>query len=282
MASFVQNEFARRFFQPREQTAEHHRVRARHNRFHNIAAVFDTAVRNNRRAALVRRPRTFPNRGHLRHPRARNDARRTNRTRANAHFQNVRARVEQKIHAFFRHHISRNHLHAAPILLDAFDGIDDARRMSVRGVNNKDIHPFVNQQLDARLQIGTDAHCRAREQTSACIRRRVRIIAFLLNILDGDKSLQHPPLIHERQFFDAIFLQNRFRLFERRADMTRNQFFMRHEITDGTRQIGRLDKTRITIRQNSNQFISRFGDWHAANAIARHHFFRFVQRRIRR
>src|SRR5206468_6696768 len=85
------DDLARRFVDAREQTAEHHRVRAGSDRLRDVAGLLDAAVTTDRHAALRGNVRAVIDRGDLRHARARDDACRADRTGAHAHLHAVGA-----------------------------------------------------------------------------------------------------------------------------------------------------------------------------------------------
>ena len=59
----------------------------------------------------------------------------------------------------------------------------------------------------------------AQRSRPRAVTRRVREVLALLDVLDRDQAAQAAVLVDERQLLDAVLLQHRLRLLQRRADV---------------------------------------------------------------
>ena len=75
-------------------------------------------------------------------------------------------------------------------------------------------------------------------------------------------------------------MQNIACLFQCRTDLSRYQIVRRHEIC--YRLITRIDKTRVAIGQDADQFAAVFSYGHAGNPVVAHDVFSIAQRCCRR
>lgn len=72
------------------------------------------------------------------------------------------------------------------------------------------------------------------------------------NILDGEQALEFACGVDQQQFFDAMFLQQGFRVNVGNAHRSRHQTFTgSHELADGQDEILLFDKANVAVGQNS-------------------------------
>src|SRR5262245_52654467 len=88
-AALVENRFARAFRGSREEAPDHDRLRSDREGLHDVAAVLDTAVRDDGNAVARRNLGAVQDGGNLRDARARDHARGANGARAHSHFHAV-------------------------------------------------------------------------------------------------------------------------------------------------------------------------------------------------
>ena len=103
-------------------------------------------------------------------------------------------------------------------LLELPDGVEDAARVRVRGVDDDDVDLGVDERARAVDAVLARADGRGHAQTSEGILRGLRVAARLLDVLDGDEALEVAVLIDDQQLLDAVLVENFARLLERRAD----------------------------------------------------------------
>ena len=80
---------------------------------------------------------------------------------------------------------------------------------------------------------------------------RGRILAALVDVLDGDESLERPVLVHHRELLDLVLPQDPLRLLERGADRCGHQTLGGHHLADGPAQVTR--ELQVAIRDDADQ-----------------------------
>ena len=165
----IENRFARALLGAGEQAADHHRVGARSQGFGDIAGIFDAAVGDDRHVVLRRRFGAAADGGDLRHADAGDDARRANRTRADADFDDVDAGFDQRRRAFGRGHVAAGKIEIRITPANLADDIENIFRMAMRRIDGDQIHAGAHQALDPLFPIGptpTAAPTRKRPRSS--------------------------------------------------------------------------------------------------------------------
>src|SRR6476469_3553714 len=89
--------------------------------------------------------------------------------------------------------------------------------MPVRRIDDEHVDAGVNERARALPRVGADAHCGADAQASLLVLRRLRKLDALLDVLDGDKTLEPSLRIDDRKLLDLVAMQDRLRLGERRS-----------------------------------------------------------------
>ena len=149
--------------------------------------------------------------------------------------------------------------------------------MAVRRIDHEDVHICRDQRVGAIQRVLGDADRRAAAQAAERVLRRVRILHRLLNVLDGNEPLQPVVVIDDEELFDLVFVQDRARGVERRADGHREQRLVRHHVGDWTVHVGL--EPEIPVRQDPAEpaFLAAvFGDRDARDPVLPHQIERFV------
>ena len=81
--------------------------------------------------------------------------------------------------------------------------------MAVRSVDHYNIDTNCRQRFDACLGIAADAECRAHAQPFGLILCGMRIVARLLDVLDGDQPPQLEGVVDNEHLLDAVLVQQR-------------------------------------------------------------------------
>ena len=81
--------------------------------------------------------------------------------------------------------------------------------------------PVGDERLDALLDVVADADGGGAAQPPGLVARRVRVLLALLDVLHRDQPGQPAVVVDERQLLDAVPLEDRLGLVERRADLGR-------------------------------------------------------------
>src|SRR5947209_13388539 len=90
--------------------------------------------------------------------------------------------------------------------------------MPVRGVNDETVNTRFDEFVGALTKISGCADGGGDAQAAEIIFRRRWVLDRFLYVFDRDETFEVFVLINDQEFFDAMFLQDGLRLFERRAD----------------------------------------------------------------
>ncbi len=93
------------------------------------------------------------------------------------------------------------------MLLDPAGTFDHALRVAVRGIHHQHVHAGIDQRGDALLGIATHANRGADQQRFMLVLGCMRVIAGLLDVLDGDQSAQLERIVDHQHFLDAVLVQ---------------------------------------------------------------------------
>ena len=99
------------------------------------------------------------------------------------------------------------------------------------------------------------------------------IVAFLLNVLDGDQPLEDVVVVHHQQLLDAVFLQQRFGFLEGGADADGDEILFRHHVRD--RQVEAGFKAQVAIGEDADK-LAVLCNRYARDAVTFHQRQRFV------
>ena len=148
------------------------------------------------------------------------------------------------------------------------------------GVDADDIDTLGEKELNAFFEIDADTHGGTHHEPSRGVDGGVGIVGFLLDVLDGDEPLQAAFRVHERQFFDAVFLQDGPRLGEGRADSGGDEVFMGHEVAHRTEVVLGTAEADVAIGQYADKLPgSALDDGYSGDVEARHDAARLRQTR---
>ncbi len=100
-------------------------------------------------------------------------------------------------------------------------------------------------------KISSRSDRRSCNQPALAVFRRPRIFQFFLNVFYGDQSFEVEILIHHQQLFDAMFLQDFFGTFQRRAYRHGHQIVLGHHRADQLSVI--FFKAQVAVGKNSRQ-----------------------------
>src|SRR5450759_1193796 len=144
-------------------------MRAGCNRLGNISRVTDAAVGDQRHTGAFQGFRHILDSRDLRHTDPRNDTRGANRAWTDAHFDTVRTVIQQSHGRPAGGDVAADHLDARKIILDPFDAIQHALRMTVRGIHHDHIHTGLGQQRDTFFRALAHADCRTHTEMSETV-----------------------------------------------------------------------------------------------------------------
>ncbi|CAB4535944.1 unannotated protein [freshwater metagenome] len=90
------------------------------------------------------------------------------------------------------------------IRLELFHDIEDARRISVRGIDHEDVNAGVSQCARPIPRVTEEPDCRTDAKSTFVVLRRVWVQLALLEIFDRDESDEFACVINKRKFFDLV------------------------------------------------------------------------------
>src|SRR5574343_969415 len=139
-APLEQLDFAWCLFGASEQTTQHDAVGARRNRLGDIAREADATISNQRHARAFQRLGDIGNRGNLRHADTGDDTGRTDRTRTDTDLHTISTMIRQGTRGIGRGNVATNDLNIRVVFLDPLSTIQHALRVTVRRINDDDVH----------------------------------------------------------------------------------------------------------------------------------------------
>ena len=250
-AALEQLDFAWAFLGAGEQAADHHAGRAGDQRLADVAGIADAAV-GDQRDAVLQGFSHHRDRGDLRHADARHDTGGADRPRANADLDRVRTRVHQRQRGIAGDDVAADHLQFREAPLGPRHAVDHALRMTVRGVHDDHVHARRHQRLDALFGVATDPDRRAHQQAFAAVVGGVRVVQFLLDVLDRDQAAQGELIVHHQHFLDAVPVQQADHFIVGRAFHDRDQtIFLGHDVAN--RIVELLLEAHVAAGDDANQ-----------------------------
>ena len=278
LSALVELEFSRALVAAGEDRTHHADVAARRQGLGHIAGVLDAAVRDDRDAVLLRDFIGIHDRADLGDAAAGDDARRADRSGADADLDRVRARFDQGSRAFARRDVAADDVEVRELLLDHAHAAQHVLRVAVRGVEHDDVDVRVHQLLHSLEHVRADADAGAAQKPSLRILRGERVLDRLLNVFDRDEADQVVVLIDDRELLFAGGAEDLLCFLERHAFFCRDQVLAGHRFGDLSGKV--LLELHIAVRDDTDELLS-LGDGNAGDAVLLHQLFRVRQRVLR-
>ena len=152
--------------------------------------------------------------------------------------------------------------------------------MRMRRVHGQHIHSGLDQSLNPLGQIRRHPHRSTNPETAHPILAGHGEILDFENVFVGNQTHQTALGIHNREFFDFVFLQNPLGLPQGGAFRGCNQVFLGHHLPN--RLLGIGFKTQIPVGQNAHQFAVFVHHRNASDTILRHQTQGLFNQRIAR
>ena len=149
------------------------------------------------------------------------------------------------------------------------------------GVDRDGVDTHRDQRLDPSLDVVADADRAGAPQAALTVARGVREVEALLDVLHGDQAGETAVGVDERELLDAMRLQDRLRVVERRADGSGDERVGRHELGDRTVEVGALAEADVAVREDADEAAVGVGDRHAGELEPVHQLLGVVQQRRR-
>src|SRR5262249_55115070 len=128
------------------------------------------------------------------------------------------------------------------------DGGQDAFGVPVGGVDHQGVDASANQFLGALEIIAGGAKGGGDPQPAEIVLGSKRVLDGFLDVFDSDQAFEAIVFVDDQQLFDAVPLQDRLGLVERRANRDGDEIVLCHGFTD--RQVEAGFETQISIGQN--------------------------------
>ena len=134
-----------------------------------------------------------------------------------------------------------------------------------------------DERLDPRLEVVANADGSGAAQPAGVVAAGVGELLALLDVLHRDQPGEPAVAVDERQLLDAVPLEDRLGLVERRPDGRRDQAGRRHEVGDRAVVVGRLAEADVAVGEDADEAAVAVGDRHAGELEAVHHLLGLVQ-----
>ena len=219
--------------------------------FGKIAGIFDAAIGNHGDVGFLRGFDCIHDRGQLRHADAGDNPGGANRTGADADLDRVSTGVDQRLRTLLGGDIAGDDLHGIGEPLDAIDGFQHPRGMSVRGIDHDQIDAGVDQPLGALITALADGGCGCDTQPALRILAGQRMRDRLFHVLYGDQSNAAVLIVDNKQFLDPVLVQHPLRFVLADALANRHEVFVRHQFADFLAWIG--GEPHIAVGENADQ-----------------------------
>ena len=151
--------------------------------------------------------------------------------------------------------------------------------MTVRGIDNHDVHMCLHQLADTVQNVRCHTNACTCKQPALGILCAVGVLDLLLNILDGDKSLQMAFLVDDRKLFLARLSEDLLGFLKRDTFLRGDQVLGRHVLGNLPGEI--LLELEIAVRDDADQLSFRIHDRNTGDAVLSHQVFGFLKGIVR-
>ena len=206
--ALIQFDFARSFVRARKHAAQHHAVCARRQSFGNVARKADAAVGNHGNVCIFQSFGYVVYGSQLRHAHTGNNARRANRTRADAHFYRVCARRRQITRRRRRGNVAANDLYFGEILFHPSHTVNHALTVTVRCIDHNHVHTSFHQSLHALFCVRTRADRRTHAQTAFFVFVRIGKFGVFNDVFYRNQAFELVFLVQHQHALDFVFVHH--------------------------------------------------------------------------
>ena len=131
------------------------------------------------------------------------------------------------------------------------------------GVDGDGVDTAPDERLDACLEIVANPDGGGAAQPPGIVAAGVGELLALLDVLDGDQSGEPAVAVDERQLLDAVALEDRLGVVERRPHRRGDEARRRHEVGDRPVVVGRLAEADVAVGEDADETPVAVGDRHA-------------------
>ena len=250
-AALIQLDFAWGFVRTRKHAAQHHAIRTRRQGFGNVARKANAAVGNHRNATAFQGFGYVVHGRQLRHAHAGDNARRANRTRADAHFHRVCTRRRQIARRCRCGNVATDNLHFGEVLLHPSHAVNHTLAVAVRRIDHNHVHTSFHQSLHALFCVRARADRRTHAQTAFFVFVRIGKLGVFNDVFYRNQAFELVFLVQHQHALDFVFVHHFARFLNTGADRNGNQFFARRH-DGGHGQIQTRFKTQIAVGHDAD------------------------------
>ena len=121
---------------------------------------------------------------------------------------------------------------------DPFDTVQDTLRMTMGGIDNKNVDTSIDQHFNPFIIVRTNTDCSTDKQFAVFILGSEWIIIGVLDVLDGNQATQFKTVIDNQHTFKTVTVHQAFCILKGLAFLDIHQFFARgHPFTDSNIQL---------------------------------------------
>ena len=274
--ALVQDLLAGRLFDAGEERTDHDHIGARRESLGNVAGKADTSIGDHRNTVLRSHLRALHNRGNLRHPSARHHPGRTDRAWSDADLECVRSQRDEFTRRFPGGDISYNQRGVREFSLDPLRHLHHASRVGMRTIEAENVDLTFDQGGAAFGDIVGDTDPGRHPQPAELILAGVGVVVRLLDVLDGDQTLEIAFIVDHKELLDSVLVEEHLGLVECCTDRGSHQIVLGHKICNGTLKLGA--KPQVTVGQNALELALDIDNRQTRNAEACHHIQRLAHR----
>ena len=172
--------------------------------------------------------------------------------------------------------IAGNQLHIGERVAHPSGRLQHTVAVPVGGIDHENVNTRLNERAGA-IEIVTACPNRGgHPQAPVPVLVGIGELPTLVNILDGNETLEQKVFIDDGQFLDAMSTQDLLGLIERCANRRGNEIVGRHHVAQRTVEIAL--KLQITVGKNTHQHAIPVDNRHTGDLEAHHKCNRFAQR----
>ena len=187
----------------------------------------------------------------LRHAHAGDNARRTNRTRADTHFYRICARRRQIVRRSSSGNVAADNLHFGEVLFHPSHAVNHALAVAVRRIDHNHVHAGFHQSLHALFRVCARADRRTHAQTAFFVFVRIGKFGVFNDVFYRNQAFELVFLVQHQHALDFVFVHHFARFLNTGANRNGNQFFAwRHD--GGHGQIQTRFKTQIAVGHDAD------------------------------
>ena len=149
--------------------------------------------------------------------------------------------------------------------------------MSMCSIDNDSVCTGIYQRLHTNHSISCHTYTSSNTQTALAILASHRFILGLCNILISNQTNQLALIIHYRQLFNLVFLQDLSSSFHIGTLMSRDDIFLAHHFINMLVHIE--FETEVTVSYDTDQVVFIIDNWNTANMILSHQIQRILHSR---